>query len=99
MDINNKIALVTGASRGIGQAIARTLAERGAYVIGTATTVAGAEMINAMFANHSLRGEGVVLDVTQPDNIDSLMALLAEQQKNPEILNQINKFNMIYSTD
>ena len=86
MDINNKIALVTGASRGIGQAIARTLAERGAYVIGTATTVAGAEMINAMFANHSLRGEGVVLDVTQPDNIDSLMALLAEQQKNPEIL-------------
>ena len=86
MDINNKIALVTGASRGIGQAIARTLAERGAYVIGTATTVAGAEMINAMFANHSLRGEGVVLDVTQADNIDSLMALLAEQQKNPEIL-------------
>lgn len=86
MSMKDKIALVTGASRGIGQAIAHSLAAKGAYVIGTATTAAGAEAISAMLATHSLQGEGIVLDVTQQDAVDHAMALLADQQKNPEIL-------------
>ena len=86
MSMKDKIALVTGASRGIGQAIAHSLGKKGAYVIGTATSAAGAEAISAMLATHSLQGEGIILDVTQQDAVDHAMALLADQQKNPEIL-------------
>ena len=86
MNIKDKTALVTGASRGIGQAIAQTLAAKGAYVIGTATTPAGADAISQMFAAHSLQGEGIVLDVTQQEAVDQVMTTLADQQRNPEIL-------------
>lgn len=84
--LQDKIALVTGASRGIGRAIAMLLAQRGAYVIGTATTENGAQAITAYFQENNLTGEGVVLDVTQQPSIEHLMAQLADQDKNPSIL-------------
>jgi len=86
MTLQDKTTLVTGASRGIGQAIAKVLAEKGAYVIGTATTKAGAASISEMFKEHQLQGEGMVLDVTQREAVDHLMTTLADQQRNPAIL-------------
>ena len=65
------IALVTGATRGIGAAIAQTLAERGYTVIGTATTDAGAERISAALAAHG--GRGVNLNVNDAAGVDALM--------------------------
>lgn len=85
-NLEGKVALVTGASRGIGQAIAETLAEQGAYVFGTATTSDGANRITSYFKENNLSGEGVQLDVTQKESIDNLFANLEERNQNPEIL-------------
>lgn len=81
-----KIALVTGASRGIGQAIALKLAQTGTYVIGTATSEKGAEAITQYFDSAGLQGKGMVLDVTQSDQIDALFAHLSETNQCPAIL-------------
>ena len=86
MNLTNKIALVTGASRGIGQAIAQSLANQGAYVIGTATSEQGAQSITHALVQQGLQGEGLVLDVTQADAIEHAFAALADQQKDPAIL-------------
>lgn len=67
-----KIALVTGATRGIGQAIALSLAQEGIIVIGTATTEAGAAKISEYLKDYS--GVGMVLDVANKDNITELVA-------------------------
>lgn len=85
-NLTNKIALVTGASRGIGKAIALTLASRGAYVIGTATSEKGAEAIGSYFAEAGLSGEGAMLDVTNGQQVEDFMARLADEQKSPAIL-------------
>jgi 3-oxoacyl-[acyl-carrier protein] reductase len=61
--LENKIVVVTGASRGIGQAISLTLAGLGAFVIGTATTQQGADKISALFEQNGLKGTGRVLDI------------------------------------
>lgn len=66
--MKDKVTLVTGATRGIGAAIARTLAEAGARVIGTATSQDGADKITAALA--ALGGRGMVLNVTDPAAID-----------------------------
>ncbi len=77
-------ALVTGASRGIGRAIAEALAAAGAQVVGTATTPAGAEAISAWLATTG--GRGAVLDVADPVAIDVLMTALDAEGSAPSIL-------------
>ncbi len=78
MLLKGQIALVTGASRGIGQTIALELGRQGAQVIGTATSAAGAEKISSALKENNVTGKGVVLDV---NNADSIAAVLAEMEK------------------
>jgi len=70
--LDEKIVLVTGASRGIGKAIALTLGSSGATVIGTATSKAGADNISKMLVDNQILGKGIVLDVKNNDQIASL---------------------------
>jgi 3-oxoacyl-[acyl-carrier protein] reductase len=77
--LQGRRALVTGASRGIGQAIATDLASRGVHVIGTATSTAGAEAIEAHFAASKLAGQGVVANVDDSSAIEALIASLLEK--------------------
>ncbi len=67
--LNDQIALVTGASRGIGQAIALALGGAGATVIGTATSETGAQAIADYLAEAGIQGTGLVLDVADPDSV------------------------------
>lgn len=84
--LQDKTALVTGASRGIGQAVAKMLAQKGAYVVATATSEKGAAAISDYFNQENLPGHGIVLDVTQKESVEKMMDTLAEQNKLPAIL-------------
>ncbi|KTD82305.1 3-oxoacyl-ACP reductase FabG [Legionella waltersii] len=84
--LEGKIALVTGASRGIGHAIATKLARSGAFVYGTATTEQGAAAIQAYFEKEQLAGKGIVLDVTSTEQVENLMAMLSDNDHCPGIL-------------
>ena len=86
MSLENQIALVTGASRGIGQAIAHELGQRGATVIGTATSEAGATAVGESLQRAGFSGTGMVLDVSQPDSVSSLMAAVIKDYAPPAIL-------------
>lgn len=86
MSIAGKIALVTGASRGIGKAIALELAARGAVVVGTATSEAGAEGISAYLKEAGNTGRGYVLNVADPASIDAFMAAMTADVGAPLIL-------------
>lgn len=76
----NKVALVTGASRGIGRGVALALARTGVTVIGTATTQEGADRITAAFKNEDLKGRGIALNVTSQESINALMQAIKEQE-------------------
>lgn len=82
MSLEGKIALVTGASRGIGKAIALELQKAGATVIGTATTESGADNISTYLG----AGHGMCLNVTSPESIQSVVTTIQEKFGAPTIL-------------
>jgi len=86
MTLTNEIALVTGASRGIGAAIALELGRQGALVVATATSSDGAEKISKYLKEHNIKGEGAVLNVTDPASVEQLLADLEQRHGAPTIL-------------
>ncbi len=86
MSLENEIALVTGASRGIGQAIALELGRRGATVIGTATSEGGAEAIAKTLADAGVKGTGKMLNVTDGESIDAVIKAIGDEFGAPTIL-------------
>jgi len=81
-----QVALVTGASRGIGQAIALALAGTGATVVGTATSAAGAAALTDWFKQQGLNGRGAVYDAAAPESVGALVADLEAHEGLPTIL-------------
>ena len=86
MSDTGAIALVTGASRGIGGAIAMTLGNLGFTVIGTATTDPGAESISAYLAEHQFKGKGFCVDVSSDESVTSALAAIQEEFGAPTVL-------------
>jgi len=86
MSDEKKLALVTGATRGIGMAIAIKLGQAGHTVIGTATSEKGAQAISDYLSANNLEGKGFVLDVADNDSIDNLMSQLKSDYSMPDIL-------------
>lgn len=84
--MENKITLVTGASRGIGQAIALKLGQLGAVVIGTATTESGANTINQYFEKAGIKGMGITLNVNDTEQINNTIQIIREKFGEVEIL-------------
>jgi len=84
--LTDQIAMVTGASRGIGQAIARGLGKQGATIIGTATSESGATNISGYFAAEGISGRGLVLNVADSDSITQCLKLVTEEFGSPDIL-------------
>jgi 3-oxoacyl-[acyl-carrier protein] reductase len=84
--LENQIALVTGASRGIGQAIAKGLGAAGATVIGTATSETGAEKITAYLQEAGIKGQGIVLDVANSDSVANCVKQIGADFGAPDIL-------------
>jgi len=86
MSLENEIALVTGASRGIGKAIALELGNHGATVIGTATSEKGAQAITDYLAQANIKGAGVMLNVTEQTSVDDALKQIEDQFSAPTIL-------------
>ena len=84
--LDGKLVLVTGATRGIGKAIALTLGGAGATVIGTATTESGADKVSKDFAENKISGKGVILDVTDNEQVTDLVKSITEEFGSVDIL-------------
>jgi 3-oxoacyl-[acyl-carrier protein] reductase len=84
--LQDEIALVTGASRGIGKAIADTLGAQGATVVGTATSEEGAAAISERLAAAGIKGRGIRLDVTEQGSVDEVIKTLSDEFGAPSIL-------------
>lgn len=85
-DLSNKVCLVTGATRGIGQAIAQNLGAQGATVLGTATSQGGADSISADLDKASIKGQGYVLNVTDLESIENVLKDITEKYGTVEVL-------------
>ncbi len=86
MELENEIVLISGASRGIGRAIALSLGKKGATVIGTATSENGAQNIAKYLDENGVKGSGEVLNVTDQGSIDTLLSTVNEKFGAPSIL-------------
>lgn len=86
MSLQGKVALVTGASRGIGAAISDLLGSQGATVIGTATTEGGAEKISGRFSDKGITGKGMALNVSDQASVDAVMSAINSEFGAPTIL-------------
>jgi len=85
-NLSGKVVLVTGASRGIGQAISLILGKNGATVIGTATSESGADAISTIFEENKISGKGFALNVTENDQIENLMKAISDEFGSVDIL-------------
>jgi 3-oxoacyl-[acyl-carrier protein] reductase len=86
MSLTGEVAFVSGASRGIGQAIALELGRQGATVVGTATSAKGAASISSYLAEQGVQGFGLAMDVTDMDSVETALAQVESDAAAPTIL-------------
>ncbi|MCL4125129.1 UNVERIFIED_CONTAM: hypothetical protein GTU68_004880 [Idotea baltica] len=86
MSLEGKVALITGATRGIGRAIALRLGQQGAIVVGTATSEGGAQTITDFLNAAGIQGQGMVLNVTDADSIETVVSTTETTYGAPTIL-------------